>query len=469
MNNLDHSNQQKGPADAGLSFRGDPIAALATAPGAAAIAIIRVTGQGIFDLLKPFLSDRGKEPVWKQVRLGKFREPTGGEVIDELMYVYFQGPHSFTGEDSAELYCHGGPYIVNRILKCLWSQGFRPAEPGEFTKRAFLNGKLDLSAAEGIKQLVEASTHQQWMAARQLATGRFALRIEELRSTLIEAMAYLAARIDFPDEGDTQDVDLAMVRSKVLRVMKSLEALERTYASGRVAAQGLMVTIIGLPNMGKSTLMNTLLGHDRAIVTEIAGTTRDYLEEQCRIKGRLIRLVDTAGIRDASDRVEKLGVERSLQLAQEADLILLLYSPDMSQQERLEVEALEATLDPIKTLKILTKSDLGAPPWAEALMAISCKEEHGLEILEQELVKRVDGYLGQLSEEPFVSSARHLAAIQVARQDLEAFFTADQAGHYDELLAFELQNASRSLSGILGGVDVEDILDKIFKDFCVGK
>jgi tRNA modification GTPase len=230
-----------------------------------------------------------------------------------------------------------------------------------------------------------------------------------------------------------------------------------------------MVAIIGLPNMGKSTLMNTLLGQDRAIVTEIPGTTRDYLEEQCRIKGRLIRLVDTAGIREASDKVERLGVERSLQLASDADLVLLLFSPDMTNEERDQVAAIEAAIDSDKILKILTKSDLGTPVWASSYLPISCKLEQGLEELEVALVRRVDGFLGKLSEEPFVSSARHLSAIKVARQDLEAFFAADQAGHYDELLAFELQNAARALSGILGTVDVEDILDKIFKDFCVGK
>ncbi len=470
MNNLESQNVNHGPASAGLSFRGEPIAALATAPGAAAIAIIRMSGDGVLELIKPFFPkgqmNRHKARV---MGLGQFSDPSTHQMIDELMFVCFHGPHSFTGEDSIELFCHGGPYIVNRILQCLWMHGFRPAQPGEFTKRAYLNGKLDLSAAEGIKQLVEASTHQQWMAARQLATGRFAQKIEELRSVLIEAMAYLAARIDFPDEGDTQDVDLALVRSKVLRVFKSLESLERSYASGRVAAQGLMVAIIGQPNMGKSTLMNTLLGHERAIVTEIAGTTRDYLEEPCRIKGRLIRLIDTAGIRDASDRVEKLGVERSLTIAQEADFVLLLMSPESSSSERAEIGALAQQIGLDKCLKILTKSDLGRPEWACDCLPLSCSKGEGLEALEDALVVRVDGFIGQLDEEPFLSSSRHLAAIQMARQDLEAFFEAETAGHYDELLAFELQNAARALSGILGGVDVEDILDKVFRDFCVGK
>ncbi|MFY7928365.1 MAG: hypothetical protein ACOVS5_05810, partial [Oligoflexus sp.] len=191
------------PAYAGLSSIQEPIAALATAAGAAAIAIIRISGKGCLDRLESHLRRRSTTIRARQMMMAEFLDPEQRTVIDELMVVTFPGPHSFTGEDAAELFCHGGPYIVQRILQVLWQHGFRPAEPGEFTRRAFLNGKMDLSAAEGIKQLVSASTHQQWLAARQLATGRFAKAIEELRSGLIEALAYLAARIDFPEEGDT--------------------------------------------------------------------------------------------------------------------------------------------------------------------------------------------------------------------------------------------------------------------------
>jgi tRNA modification GTPase len=401
--------------------------------------------------------------------MAHFIDPSHEVLVDELMVAVFHGPASFTGEDSAELYCHGGPYIVGRILHILYAQGFRPAQPGEFTRRAFLHGKMDLSSAEGIKQLVEAQTEQQWLAARQLATGKFARTIEDLRASLVESMAYLAARIDFPDEGDTQDVDLVMVRSRVEKVRQRIQKLEDSYGSGRVAAQGLMVTILGRPNMGKSTLMNTLLGKERAIVTEHAGTTRDYLEEPCRVHGRLIRLVDTAGVRDALDAAEKVGIVRALELAQESDLILLLSAADAGPEDRIEADRLEAQLGAERCLRVLTKADLGVPPWAKDYLTISCKAERGLEQLEEEIVKRVDGFVGKLSEEAFVSSARHLAALQTAKADLIAFFDAEAAGHYDELLAFELQNAARSLSSILGTIDVEDVLDKIFRDFCVGK
>lgn len=458
------------PASVGLSPMGDIIAALATAPGAAALAVIRLSGRGCIELLESLLKrtkQRSLQP--RQMHLAQFVDPETGEVIDELLVTTFKAPSSFTGEDSAELSCHGGPYIVQRILRVLWQSSCRPAEPGEFTKRAFLNGKMDLSAAEGIKQLVEASTHQQWLAARQLSTGRFAREIEELRQGLIEAMAYLAARIDFPDEGDTQGVDLSMVSIRAREVERRIRRLEGSYSSGRVAAQGLLVTILGPPNMGKSTLLNSLLGHERAIVTAEAGTTRDYLEEPCRIRGRLIRLVDTAGIRDSSDAIEQRGVQHAHRLAEEADLVLLLVSSNAEDEERRLQDELASRLGEEKCLRILTKADLGIPTWASGMLPLSCHKDGGLDLLEGELVRRVDGFVGQLQDEPFVSSTRHLAALERARRDLEAFFAAVDEGQYDEVLAFELQHAARALSGILGAVDTEDILDKIFRDFCVGK
>ncbi|RYZ53467.1 MAG: tRNA uridine-5-carboxymethylaminomethyl(34) synthesis GTPase MnmE [Proteobacteria bacterium] len=456
------------PASAGFSVMSEPIAALSTAPGAAAIAVVRLSGPGSFELLEPLLIRRSEAHA-RMMMMAKFIDPASGEEIDELMVALFVSPQSFTGEDSAELFCHGGPYIVQRILQTLFANGFRQAEPGEYTRRAFLNGKMDLSSAEGVKQLVEAGTHQQWIAARQLATGRFSETIEELRSRLIGALAFLAARIDFPDEGDTQDVALETVVHKVRGVSTQLQKLEASYESGRVAAQGLMVAIIGQPNMGKSTLMNTLLGHERAIVSEQAGTTRDYLEEPCRVRGRLIRLIDTAGVRETLDSIEQQGVARALQLAEQADLVLLLVGSDEGPEAYAEIEKIATQIGSNKCLRIQTKADLRKAQEHAGYIAISAMKDHGLDLLEAELVKRVDGYVGQLNDQPFVSSARHHQAIQDAKLDLENFFEGVKAGAYDEMLAFELQNATRALGGILGVVDVEDILDKVFHEFCVGK
>ncbi|MBC7658637.1 MAG: tRNA uridine-5-carboxymethylaminomethyl(34) synthesis GTPase MnmE [Chitinophagaceae bacterium] len=466
---LNDAYRSTSPADAGFSVLSEPIAALSTAPGAAAIAVIRVSGPGSIELLEDLL-ERRSAPIARSMALARFIDPASGDLIDELLVAVFVGPHSFTGEDSAELFCHGGPYIVQRILQTLFAHGFRQADPGEFTRRAFLNGKMDLSSAEGVKQLVEASTHQQWLAARQLATGSFSETIEELRSRLIGTLAFLAARIDFPDEGDTQDVALETVVHKVRGVSTQLDKLEASYQSGRVAAQGLMVAIIGQPNMGKSTLMNTLLGHDRAIVSERAGTTRDYLEEPCRVRGRLIRLIDTAGVRDTEDSIERQGVAKALHLAEQADFVLLLVGRDASKESYEEIEKIAATIGSDKCLRIQTKADLKTKTKTpNGYVAISCLETHGLDHLEDAIVKRVDGYLGQLKDQPFVSSARHHQAIQDAKADLAKFFAGVTEGAYDEMLAFELQNATRALGSILGVVDVEDILDRVFHEFCVGK
>lgn len=460
-----------GPALAGLHYVWEPIAALASAPGAAAVALIRLSGKSCLELLRVFLIDPLEwQPEPRKFYLKKFRDPQHKDrVIDEVLFCYFQGPASFTGEDSIEINCHGSPYIVQKILELLFRHGFRQAEPGEFTKRAFLLGKMDLSAAEGIKELVEAQTEQQWLAARHLATGQFAHVIEDLRLSLIEALAFLAARIDFPDEGDTADVDRLTVRGKVDLAFQKLQKLENSYANGRVASQGLMVTILGCPNMGKSTLLNALLRKDRAIVTAEAGTTRDYLEESCRIRGRLIRLIDTAGVREAEHQIEKVGIERTLALAEKADLILLLLAADAGPEERKQTEYLATLYGRERCLIVLSKADQGSPAWAKDYLPISCRDDQGLQALEKLIADRVDSYVGKLDQEPFVSSARHQAAIASAVRHLEAYYAGDDAGQYDELLAFELQAAARELGGILGNIDVEDILDKVFSSFCVGK
>lgn len=466
---------EKSPARSGLSHNQETIVALGTAPGAGAVAIIRLSGPEVLRIAAlSLVSVTGKAVTFtgsqeRRMKLCQFLSNIRRETVDELMAVYFKGPQSFTGEDSLELHCHGGSYIVAQILENLKLYGARQAEPGEFTRRAFLNGKMDLTKAEGIKELVEAQSHQQWMAARHLATGRLAETIEALRWQLVGAMAYLEARIDFPDEGDTQSVEMLDVRQRVEKVQVIAKKLVDSYSSGRVARDGLMVAIIGAPNMGKSTLMNTLLRRERAIVTEIAGTTRDYLEEGCLIRGRYIRLVDTAGIRKTDEVVEQIGVNKAQKLAQDADLVIFLLAADSTEVQCAEIASLMAELSHKKSLTILSKSDLGVPPWAESYLPLSCRTGDGLEKLEDAIVQYVDGYMGKIEDSPFITSARHLSHVQAALEALERFFQAMDEGLYEECLAFELQDAARALKAIIGNVDSEDILDKIFSEFCVGK
>ena len=451
---------------------GAPIAALASGQGSGAVAIIRLSGSGVHELLQRCLPAGSALPD-RTLRVRPLSDPATSLVIDEAMVVFFTGPRSYTGEDSAEIHCHGGPYVIQSVLALLYRLGCRAAEPGEFTRRAFLHGKLDLTAAEGIRELIEAQSHQQWVAARHLASGSLKLAIESLRRTLIGALAFLEAQIDFPDEGDTAHLHLGLVRQRALGVQLEIQRLVASYASGRVASQGLMVVLFGAPNAGKSTLMNSLLGRERAIVTEHAGTTRDYLEERCLVHGRLIRLVDMAGIRapgTAVDPVEALGIEAARRLAGEADIVLFLAPANSSADPSGQVATWRAELQPRASLQIATKADLGQPTWSGEWLPLSCRSGAGLNQLRQALADQVDAYVGGLGQElAFVTSARHQAALHEALAALERYFVADAGGAYEELLAFELQEAAKALVTIIGQVGNEDVLDRIFSEFCVGK
>ncbi|MBF0440413.1 MAG: tRNA uridine-5-carboxymethylaminomethyl(34) synthesis GTPase MnmE [Oligoflexales bacterium] len=461
----------KDPASAGFSFNEEPIAAVASAQGRGAVTIIRLSGTGCHELCKNILIPAKNKNEIKFRHMGLFRlsDPSSGECLDELLAVFFKGPSSFTGQDSVEIYCHGSPYIVSRILKVLFSSGFRPAEPGEFTKRAFLNGKMDLAQAEGIRELVEASTHQQWMAARQLATGKLSRFIEELREKIIESMAYLEAAIDFPEEEDVLRMNLDQVLKRVQDVRSKIFQLISTYKNGKVASQGLTVCISGAPNAGKSTLMNLLLGRERAIVTHVAGTTRDYLEEACLMDGRLVRLIDTAGIRDTTELVERLGIEASLKKAGEADVVLALVSADESRASLDMIKSRLAEIGAAEVIYVITKTDLARPAWGEGILGISSHTGEGVLELKDKLVRMVDGYVGSLGESTFVTSSRHLVSLERALDFIDRFFNACRNDEGEECLAFELQHAARAISTIIGEVDNEEILDKIFETFCIGK
>lgn len=450
-----------------------PIAALASGSGPGAVAIIRISGKNCWPLVARCLKDSSsKPPKEKLMMLRSFVNPLNKgspESIDELMAAWFQGPRSFTGEDTVELYCHGGPYIISEILKTLYDQGIRPATPGEFTKRALLNGKLDLTAAEGIKNLVEAQSKQQWIAGRQLYTGKLRDQIESLRSKLIEAMAWLEAMIDFPDEGDTQHVQLDHVKSRVERVHDQISTLIKTFQSGRIASEGLMVAFAGAPNAGKSTLLNTLLGQNRAIVSEEAGTTRDYLEERCLLEGRLVRLVDMAGIRDTDNLIEKAGVTLSKELIQKADVVVGLMASDSTETERSGIVEILSQRRDTPVLYVMTKSDKGKPPWANAMISISCKTGEGISEFQDQLLKIVDHHMGGISEHPFITSARQQSCLLQAEKAVQDFWQAFKINSGHELLAFELQAAARALGQVIGELSNEDILDKVFRDFCIGK
>ena len=438
--------------------------------GSAALAVIRISGTGCLDLVSPMLQAKKALLRWEPHKLHRatFNDPESGVVVDDLLAVAFTGPRSFTGQDSAEFHCHGSPYVAQRILSCLYRTGFRAADPGEFTRRAFLNGKIDLTGAEGIRELVESTSEQQWLVARQLMSGHLRREIDNLRQKLIEAMAFLEARIDFPDEGDTAGVELNDVDRRVDSVRGALAALASTYDSGRVASQGLMVALFGRPNVGKSTLLNTLLGRERAIVSDIAGTTRDYLEERCLINGRLIRLVDMAGIRENTDEIEKIGVDRARAMARDADVILHLIGPETPVEDILPASKWLHENVRGEILSVHTKADIQSAG-TDGLW-VSCKSGAGIGDLKAKLASFVDHFTGSLREgEAFLATGRQAGAVTRAQTALTAFHNARTAGMFDECLAFELQESARALTSVIGDVSNDDVLDAVFSSFCVGK
>lgn len=454
----------------------EPIVALSSGQGPGAIAILRVSGRLCHDRLRPCLRKKKESAPWRPNMLThcELLHPSDGSVLDDCMAVLFQGPHSYTGQDSAELFVHGSPYIVKTALSLLFALGFRHAEPGEFTKRAFLSGKIDLSEAEGINALIGAHSHQQWLAARHLYSGKLKLLVDELDRMLKEAMAWLEASIDFPEEDDTVRANRSEVLARVDKVFTTLERLEKSYEDGRVASQGLRIALFGEPNVGKSTLMNTLLETERAIVTEEPGTTRDYLEEACLIKGRLVRLIDTAGVRDTTHKVEKFGIEKTYALAREADLVLFLLEAGSGEASESKLSKWVDEIRPFDDFVVLTKNDQA--PTARHhndergnRLAISCHTGKGVEDLRSLIVSKVDAHVYKLDEQAYLSSARHKKAVQDALEALRRFYKASQEGGYDEMLAFELQQAARALVSIIGRIDTEEILEVVFGSFCVGK
>lgn len=453
----------------GLSYDHEAIAALASGSGGA-IAVIRVSGSQLLEKVCPQFIQ--KNPATVQNRVGHYVKVVAedGLEIDDVMFSYFPAPHSFTGEDVIEISCHGGTYIIDRILSELRSRGIRQAEAGEFTKRALLNGKLDLTSAEGIKELVTAQTEGEWIAARQLATGRLSELVGGLRQKVVKAMAYVEATIDFPDEGDTKNVNLSHAMDQISSVEEGLRSLIDGYDSGRIMAQGLRVAIIGPPNAGKSTLMNYLLNQERAIVTEIAGTTRDFIEEKCQIKGRLVRLVDTAGIRETLDKVEQIGVEASKKILEDSDLCLFLIPAYISGEEEQTFSRYWQQLPQDRFLKIATKSDLHSSSIGfEFDLRISCEKDEGLVDLKEKLVHFIDSHQDKVSQEPFLTNERQKQLVSDARDAIQRFRDQLEEGLYEECLAFELQEVSDSLHNIIGRVDNEDVLDKVFSEFCIGK
>lgn len=452
-----------------LSSITDTIVAVATPPGVGALGIIRVSGKGSYDIVqKLFPSKDLNKQSPNTLHVGYLKEE--GKLIDEVVLSLFKAPHSFTGEDSIEISCHGSPYILQKVLDALVRAGARLAGPGEYSQRAFLNGKMDLAQAEAVADVISAETEAAHKAALNQMRGGFSNELNQLRERLIHFLALIELELDFSDE-DVAFADRSELKKLIDEVLQKTTALMDSFALGNVIKKGVSVAIIGKPNAGKSTLLNALLNEERAIVSDIAGTTRDTVEETINIKGILFRLIDTAGVRDHStDYIENLGIARSKENAAKADIIIHVLESGV---EEPVPEWMEAYPDKIITVynkwdvyeSVMKKRGEEVNPTNQA---ISAKTEFGIDVLRSRLFKKAIN--NRKAEGSIVTNARHYEALKKVRESLLEAKNALEQNISGDLLAVDVRRALYYIGEITGQVEVDrDILGTIFSKFCIGK
>jgi tRNA modification GTPase len=442
----------------------DPIVALATAPGRSALAIVRLSGVGAFEIAAKVIDEFSVEPA-RTGRLAAFLDHLG-EAIDRGLYFAYPGPNSFTGDDTVECTCHGGLVVPARLLAAFEAAGARPARPGEFTRRALLNGKLDLLQAEAIGDLIDATAVAQARSALHQLDGGLSRRIAGLRQGLLDLLALLDYDVDFPEEDDGP-----IPRERILAAMEAQERdvghLLATAPVGERLTQGALVVLAGRPNVGKSSLFNALLGTERALVTAVPGTTRDTIEAQVEFEGWPVRLADTAGLWEAPDALDRLGVEVSRRYLGAADLVLFCVGADG------EVEAGDlALLESLPSLLVRTKADRRSGAAAEGNgIPVSAVTGEGLDHLRIEVTRRLfdAGKVAQSDLEPMLTRERHRLAMKRALAELLQARALMVPEGEPVLVAHHVRQAALALDELIGAVDVEEVLDRVFSRFCVGK
>lgn len=440
---------------------GDTIAALATAPGTGALAVIRISGPQAREIVQQCTGGRVLQP--RRATLVRVQDARG-RTLDEAVATYFAAPASFTGEDTVELSCHGGMLVTRRVTERLLTCGARPAEPGEFSRRAFENGRMDLTQAEAVMDIISAGSDLALRAAQDQLHGTVSAGVTAAADKVLNVTAHVEAYIDFPEEDIAPDT-VATMLTTLGEAETTLRRLLATADEGRVLREGVRTAIVGAPNVGKSSLMNLLLGYDRAIVSGVAGTTRDTIEEKVNLGGLCLRLIDTAGLHESADAIEQAGMERSRQAGAAADLILEVADASLPRRP------LELPPTGAAHLQLLNKCDLPLhPDWegnADAIR-LSCRTGEGREALEEAVCAL---FLTQHGEQDTITAinARHRHALQEALAALESAAAFLRTAESPEFTAVYLRAALDALGSITGRIDTEDVLTRVFSTFCLGK
>ena len=436
------------------------IAALASAPGKAGISVIRLSGKGSTELVKKFLTSKriGKEPEYNRLYFSPFVNE--GEFIDEVTVVFFKEGRSYTGDESAEIFCHGSPIVVKRILEALYEvKGVREAEPGEYTQRRFMNGKMDLVQAEAVIDLINAESEAGYTASKEQLEGGLSEELKKINDMLVELITILELELDFADE-DLEFTPKEEISGKVDNALEVIAKFIQGFKTGRIIKDGIRVALVGEVNVGKSSLLNRMLKSDRVIVTDIAGTTRDTIEEKIEVHGYLLRLFDTAGIRETSDMIENEGISRSRKILGEADIVLqVIDSTNADNVQDIKAKNL---------IKVYNKCDLKDLIVPEGSIKISCKTGQGIDELKDTIVKSVIDE--NMTYQPYyISNLRHLNILKETADQLEQAKISINGSQTNEVVILDLRNALDTLGELTGETTSMDIINNIFGKFCIGK